>query len=101
MTVYTVGQFVANYYSNASHTDVLERKLAVSDFYGNTTKELIPAQYRYNYAGSASLGIGSKTYIMRGWYATGSIHEYWTTSSPTLAPPSGHTLTNITILSMY
>lgn len=47
--------------------------------------------------GSPSLHV--TYYKMRGWYATGSVYETWTSvNSPNFTPPSGHTLTDIAIV---
>lgn len=36
------------------------------------------------------------TYKNQGWYAAGAVWESWvTTGAPSTAPPSGHTLTNL------
>jgi hypothetical protein len=103
MTAYTARQFVtaASYYGSGQHETDFSRTVSSSNLYANVVKNPVITRHINHYSGSTSLGSASKTYVMRGWYATGSVHEYWTTSSPTLAPPSGHTLTNITILSTY
>ena len=35
-------------------------------------------------------------YKMRGFYASNGQYEYWITTNPNAAPPSGHTLLDIT-----
>jgi len=54
------------------------------------------------YAAVTLGGSGSaRTYVMRGRYVAGSVYEYWTAASPTTAPPSGHSLSDTTVLATY
>lgn len=40
-------------------------------------------------------------YKLRGYYVAGSMFETWVTKDPDAAPPSGHTLTNISIVDTW
>jgi hypothetical protein len=39
-------------------------------------------------------------YKFTGWYATGGVWEAWTGSGATTPPPSGHALTNVTVITL-
>ena len=41
-------------------------------------------------------------YKMRGYYVAGSVYETWVvTEAPSITPPSGHTLSNVVIISTW
>jgi len=54
-----------------------------------------------NWYSQGILGGVNQTYAMRGRYVAGGVYEYWTGSTPTTLPPSGHSLANITVIAIY
>jgi hypothetical protein len=40
-------------------------------------------------------------YRKRGWYASSSTYEYWNTTDPVSAAPSGHALLDVTIVASW
>jgi len=50
---------------------------------------------------NASLGALNIIYAMRGLYVPTGIYEYWTSNSPTTPPPSGRSLSDITVTAVY
>jgi hypothetical protein len=103
MTAYIAKTYVnsANIYQNVSIGIISTRDRSLTDPHSSTSITKIPAPRRSTYVGGAYLGGVGKTFKMRGWYSTGSVYEYWTTTSPSTQPPSGHTLTDITIMGKY
>ena len=45
-----------------------------------------------------TVGASTLLYRIRGWYSAGSVFEVWVGSSPYDAPPSGHTLLDISFV---
>ena len=48
-------------------------------------------------AGSGG-GTGTQYFRVRGWYAAGSTFEVWVSTNPYSAPPSGHTLVDVSFV---
>jgi len=53
----------------------------------NTSSFLVEGSVRY--------------YNLRGYYTVGTVFESWVSQDPASTPPSGHSLTNITIVSSW
>lgn len=51
--------------------------------------------------GAALVARVTTTYRLRGFYATNGQFEYWSSSSINASPPSGHTLTDVTVTGTY
>lgn len=53
--------------------------------------------------GAVLSNTGSTTYyLMRGYYLAGAVYETWVvTTTPGSTPPSGHVLTNVTIVATW
>lgn len=52
-----------------------------------------PAMFTYN----LTTEVAATTYRMRGYYVAGMAYEYWITTNPSSANPSGNPLTSIVI----
>jgi len=97
-----------NYYednivlSSSSTTDVRPVSSSVSKllpigFIGQNVPTL------FNVEGGGGGGPTVTTYYkMRGYYVAGAVYETWVvTGDPSVTPPSGHTLTNVVIVSTW
>ena len=52
-----------------------------------------PSMFKYN----LTTEVAATTYRMRGYYAAGMAYEFWVTTNPSAANPSGNPLTSVVI----